>query len=111
MPSSPQHAEQPLDYAIIFNRTDFADVSTAKFSIRNANNVEVYSTNVNISRNLTVRGGAQHDITVDWPGLIKGRYIRLETTAPEYLSFAEVEVFGPPPPSGTTRNHRVASGR
>src|SRR5262249_5530241 len=57
---------------------------------------------LNISRALTIRGGAQHDITVDWPGLVNGRYVRLETTAPQYLSFAEVEVFGPPPASPPT---------
>ncbi|HYV28660.1 MAG TPA: lamin tail domain-containing protein, partial [Candidatus Eisenbacteria bacterium] len=95
-------AEQPLDYAIIFNRTDAADVTTAKLSIRNASDVQVFSTNVNITRGLTIRGGAQHDITVDWPGLVNGRYVRLETTASQYLSFAEVEVFGPPPPSPPT---------
>src|SRR5262245_43819928 len=94
--------EQPLDYAIIFNRTDLANVSTATLSVRDANNVQVYSTNVNISRALTIHGGAQHDITVDWPGLVNGRYIRLETTSPQYLSFAELEVFGPPPPSPAT---------
>src|SRR5262249_20996959 len=75
-------AEQPLHYAISFNRTDFADTSTVKLSIRDGSNVEVYSTNVNISRDMIVRGGRQHDITVDWPGLINGRYVRIETTAP-----------------------------
>ncbi len=88
--------DRPLDYATIFNRTDHATTTSVRLSVRNAAGTEVYSTTLgDISRNVTVNGGVQFDVTHDFPGVITGRYVRVETTLAQYLAFTELEVFGP----------------
>lgn len=88
--------DRQLDYATIFNRTDGVTTNSVRLSVRNATGTEVYSTMLaDISRNVTVNGGVQFDITHDFPGVLTGRYVRLETTLNQYLAFTEFEVFGP----------------
>ena len=88
--------DRPLDYATIFNRTDDATTTSARLTVRNAAGTQVYSTTLgDISRNVTVNGGVQFDVTHDFPGVITGRYVRVETTLAQYLAFTELEVFGP----------------
>jgi hypothetical protein len=84
-----------LDYAILYNRTDYANNANVALKVRNTAGIEVYSTTVNISRDVIVNGGRQFDLTHEFPPGLTGRFVRLETTGPEYLSFTEVEVFGP----------------
>ncbi len=89
-------ADQPLDYVILYNRTDAATTTGLRLSVRNAAGAEVYAvTLADISRGVIVNGGAQFDLTHDIPGAVTGRFVRIETTLNQALAFTELEVFGP----------------
>ena len=88
--------DRQLDYATIFNRTDHATTTSVRLSVRNSAGTEVYSTTLgDISLNVAVNGGVQFDVTHDFPGVVTGRFVRLETTLAQFLAFTEFEVFGP----------------
>lgn len=94
--SNGANVDQVVDYVQLFNRTDHPSTTLAKVSLRNTSGAEVWSQTVNISRDVTVAGGRQYDLTLDIPGTVNARYCRIETTLAQYLAFGEVEVFGPP---------------
>lgn len=87
--------DQPVDFLRFFNRTDFTNSTSLRFSLRNAAGTTVWAENINVSRDTIVRGGRQYDITIDPPGVLAARFLRVETIAPEALVFAELEAFGP----------------
>lgn len=87
--------DRELDYALLYNRTDHANNSNIALKVRNAAGVEVYTTTVNISRDVLVNGGRQFDLLHEFPPGLTARHVRIETIGAEYLSFTEVEVFGP----------------
>ena len=88
-------AEQLVDYLLFFNRTDSAANTNLRFTLYDASHNAVWTTVADVSPNTLVRGGAQHDVTMDVPDDVAARYVRVETVAAEFLSFAELEVFGP----------------
>jgi hypothetical protein len=87
--------EQLVDHLLFFNRTDPGGNSNLRFTLFDAGHDEVWSTVADVSSTTLVRGGAQHDLTIDVPDNVAARYVRVETVAAEFLSFAELEVFGP----------------
>ncbi len=88
--------DRPIDYVTIFNRTDGATTTGVRLKVRSASGMEVYAATLgDISSNVIVRGGVQFDTTHDIPGVVTGRYVRIETTLAQYLAFTELEVFGP----------------
>jgi CotH kinase protein/Concanavalin A-like lectin/glucanases superfamily/Lamin Tail Domain/Chitobiase/beta-hexosaminidase C-terminal domain len=89
-------SDRQLDYVTLFNRSDFVTTTELRLRVRNAAGTETYMTTIaDISRAVIVNGGAQFDITHDIPGVVTGRFVRLETTLAQYLAFTELEVFGP----------------
>jgi hypothetical protein len=87
--------DHAVDFLRFFNRTDFTSNTSLRFSLRNAAGTTVWAENISVSRDTIVRGGRQYDITIDPPGVLAARWLRVETIAPESLVFAELEAFGP----------------
>jgi hypothetical protein len=92
-------ANTPLSYAELFARAGKDQNTTSEF------NVQVFDSSMNlvdsvIVDNSDVNGPTPgYDHTIDLSG-ITGRYIRVSTTSDSYLSFAELQAFAVPEPSG-----------
>ena len=99
-------AAQPVDFVVVYTRSDFASTSQVKLSLRDGTNAEVYAATLDISREVIVRGGRQFDITHDLPRTVTARHVRIETLNAEPLVFGELEVF---PPTVDTQPPAIAA--
>ena len=88
--------DEEIDYLLIHNRVDASTTPEVRLTIRDAASNTVYNTLLNINRDTVLDGGAQYHIPHDMPGLVTGRYVRIETVAVTHLAFAELELFGEP---------------
>lgn len=85
----------PLEFAELFVRSDDHTTSQFKVVVLDESLADVGS--VIVDNNGPVGGTPDYDLTVDLSGL-SGRYLRVETTRAEYLSFTELRAFAPAVP-------------
>ncbi len=86
--------DRALDYLNIYSRQDSDTTATVLVRLLDATGGLLHSQTVNISRANPELGGARFSTTIDFPGVMTGRTIRIETTQNQYLALAEVEAFG-----------------
>ena len=88
-------ATTPLDFAELFVRSDDQSTGQFKVAVLDESLTEVGS--VIVDNNGPMGATPSYDLTVDLSGLT-GRYLRVETTRAEYLSFTELRAFAPAVP-------------
>jgi hypothetical protein len=88
-------ATTPLEFAELFVRSDDHTTSQFKVAVLDESLAEVGS--VIVDNNGPMGATPDYDLTVDLSGLT-GRYLRVETTRAEYLSFTELRAFAPAVP-------------
>lgn len=87
-------AETPLDYLELFVRSDAQTTDQFKVSVLDGAMAEVGSFIVDNAGPTAV--APDYDLTIDASGLT-GRYLRLETTHEQFLSFTELRAFAAVP--------------
>lgn len=85
----------PLDFAELFVRSDDQSTSQFKVAVLDESLLEVGS--VIVDNNGPLGATPSYDLTVNLSGLT-GRYLRVETTRAEFLSFTELRAFAPAVP-------------
>lgn len=85
----------PLEFAELFVRSD--DHTTSQFKVAVLDELLAEVGSVIVDSNGPMGATPDYDLTVDLSGLT-GRYLRVETTRAEYLSFTELRAFAPAVP-------------
>ena len=83
---------------VFFHRTDYLNTTLVRLSVLNGALAPVYVATQDVSSAARELGAARYGLTIALPAGVVGQHVRLDTLLGEYLSFAEVEVYGPSQP-------------